>query len=111
MVAVLLLHVVPAEMTWLIALEVLGWKAASPPYAAVMLWVPAVRADVDSVAMPPAVSAPLPIGVVPSLNVTKPVGVPPPESGATAAVKVTLAPTSDGLAELVSVVAVASALS
>src|ERR1700687_5211671 len=73
-----------------------------------MLCVPAVRADVNSVAMPPALSAPLPIVVVPSLNVTMPVGVPPPDSGVTVAVNVTGVPTvSDGFGELPSVVWVA----
>ena len=61
----------------------------SPPYTAVMLWLPLDRVDVVVLAVPP-LSVPVPMVVAPSLNVTFPVGVPAPgETGATVAVKVT----------------------
>src|ERR1700682_2953486 len=72
-----------------------------------MLDVPAVRADVNSVAMPPSCAEPLPIVIVPSLKVMVPVGVLPPDTGVTVAVKVTGVPTaSDGFGELPSAVCV-----
>ena len=76
-----------------------------------MLCVPAVRADVDSVATPPALTEPLPIVVALSLNVMVPVGVLLPDTGVTVAVNVTGVPTAgDGLTELAMVVVVAVGL-
>jgi hypothetical protein len=87
---------VPAEMlksgavtTKLTAVEVLPLKLLSPPYPAVMLWVPAVSVEVEKVATPFPPRAELPSGVVPSTNVTVPEGT-PAVPGATAAVKVTV---------------------
>src|SRR5437762_430102 len=78
-----------------------------------MLCVPAARADVLHVedlelAVPPgSATAPHPPSVVPSaVKATLPVGATP----VTVAVNVTLAPTVDGLAELPSVVVVATRL-
>src|SRR5262249_25073599 len=61
--------------------EVLVAKFVSPPKAAVIAWLPTVRAAVANVAVPPLRVA-VPRVVVPSLKVTVPVGVPAP--GATA---------------------------
>ena len=72
-----------------------------------MLWVATDSADVENVATPPD-SVPEPIVAAPSLNVTVPVGVPAPEL--TVAVKVTLWPKTDGLAEEVRAVEVAAPL-
>ena len=53
----------------------------------------------------------MPSGVVPSLNVTEPVGAPAPgEATATLAVKVTFWPAPDGLTEDVTEVVVAAVL-
>jgi hypothetical protein len=57
-----------------------------------MRWTPVVRDDVVNVACPEALSVPMPIVVVPSSNVTVPVGVPVPLLGVTVAVKVTDCP-------------------
>ena len=65
--------VVPAWFTvWLTALLVLPVKLLSPPYTAVMLWLPPVRAAVLNVAVVPLI-VPEPSVVVPSLKVTVPV--------------------------------------
>src|SRR5208282_460184 len=78
-----------------------------------MLWLPAARLAVLQVALfelalpVGRATAPQPLSVVPSaVKATVPVGALP----VTVAVKVTLAPTVDGLSELASVVAVASLL-
>jgi hypothetical protein len=84
---------------------------ASPPYAAVMLCVAAVRALVLHAAvlllpLPARTTAEQPlIELAPSLKLTLPVGANPP----TVAVNVTLAPTADGFDEL-AIVAVLVAL-
>ena len=57
---------------WLTALLVLPVKLLSPPYTAVMLWLPPVRAAVLNVAVVPLI-VPVPSVVVPSLKVTVPV--------------------------------------
>src|SRR5712691_5230836 len=88
---------------------VLVMKLVSPPYTAVVLCVPTLRADVAHVATPAASAcAPQPvIELAPSLKFTLPVGVPAPGAVAvTVAVKVTLWPNTDGLAEDVSAVLV-----
>ena len=79
--------VVPAWFTvWLTALLVLPVKLLSPPYTAVMLWLPPVRAAVLNVAVVPLM-VPVPSVVVPSLKVTVPVA-----PVVTVAVKVTEPP-------------------
>ena len=88
--------------TWLTAVEVLVRKVASPPYTAVMEWVPAVSAEVEKVATP-AVSVPVPSTAAPSLKVTVPLGVPVAVL-LTVAVKVTDCPTLEGLSEEVNAV-------
>ena len=56
-----------------------------------MEWLPALRLDVENVALPPF-NTPLPRVLSPSKNVTVPVAA----EGATVAVKVTDCPTVDG---------------
>ena len=83
--------------TWVKSGDVLVMKLTSPPYTAVMLWLPAVSAEVVKVATPP-LSVPGPSVLAPSLKVTVPVGVPAPGGTAvTVAVKVTDWPKVDGL--------------
>src|SRR5439155_15144333 len=60
-----------------------------------MLWVPVANDEVLNEALPP-LSVPVPSVVVPSENVTVPVGV--PELALTVAVKVTDCPKTDGFA-------------
>ena len=92
--------------TWFTALDVLVWKLPSPPYTAVMEWLPTLSVVVLNVAVPP-LSVPVTIVVTPSLNVTLPVGVPAPgATDATVAVNVTDCPKLDGFRLDVSVVAV-----
>src|SRR5580698_4081719 len=86
----------PAPFTTCVnAGEVLAAKLVSPPYCAVIEWLPAVSADVINVATPPAPTAPVPIDVAPSRNVTVPVIVPAVDD-VTVAVNVTLAPLVEG---------------
>jgi len=76
--------------------DVAAINAVSPEYAAVMLWLPLVRVEVEKLATP-FTRAPVPRAVVPSRKVTLPVAV--PIAGATAdtvAVKVTDWPKVDG---------------
>jgi aromatic ring-cleaving dioxygenase len=81
-----------------IVVEVLDLKFASPLYVALMKWLPLVRAEVDKLAEPPAPNETVTRSIVPSLNVTVPVGVPEPGSTtATDAVKVTVCPKRLGL--------------
>ena len=72
-----------------------------------MLWVPTARLLVLQVAVPPLSATALQplIALPPSVKLTLPVGALP----VTVAVKVTLAPTVDGLSELDTVVVVATA--
>src|ERR1700680_876630 len=72
-----------------------------------MEWIPLASVDVLKVALP-AERAPVPMIVVPSLNVTVPVGV--PEVALTVAVKVTGWPKVDGFNEEARVVVVATAV-
>jgi hypothetical protein len=55
--------------------DVLPEKLPSPAYTAVIVWLPAVRFDFESVACPDD-TEPVPSVVEPSLNVTVPVAVP-----------------------------------
>src|SRR5438034_7016173 len=74
---------------WLVIDEVLEAKVVSPLYTAEMAWEPAVSVDAVKVAVPP-LSVAVPIVLVPSLNVTMPLGVPVPGGkAATVTVKVT----------------------
>src|SRR4051794_37481470 len=71
-----------------------------------MVWLPASRADVLKVAVPP-LSVPVPRELDPSLKVTDPVGVPAPGATApTVAVKVTDWPKVEGLGAAESAVVV-----
>jgi len=64
-------------MVSIAAAEVLPAKLAVPLYLAVIECVPTVSVDVVKVATPLPLSVPVPSKVVPSRNVTVPVGVPP----------------------------------
>ena len=75
--------------------EVLPLKLPLPAYTAVIERAPTMRAEVLSVAWVPLRVA-VPNVVVPSLNVTEPVGVP---DAATVAVRVTLWPQTLGFWE------------
>ena len=81
--------VVAAMLTLCVSVEeVLLPKFESPLYAAVIECEPTISAEEVNVATPDD-SAPVPNVVVPSLNVTVPVGVPVPDVGVTVAVNVT----------------------
>ena len=81
---------VPAWLTTCVnAPDVLGATLLSPPYAAVMLWLPTTKEDVLRIAVPGLIVA-VPSVVAPSLNVTTPVGVRGEDpTGLTVAVKLT----------------------
>jgi len=79
---------------------VLAWKVA------VMVWVPAVRVEVEKVATPLELSVPWPRGVVPSEKLTTPDGM--PLAVVTVAVKVMFVPAVAGEPEVVTVVVVAA---
>src|SRR3954464_13679508 len=65
-----------------------------------MTWPPAAAKLVVNVAVPPVPTATVPRTTLPSLNVTVPVGVPPPgATAATLAVKVTAWPVAAGLTD------------
>ncbi|MCR8574823.1 hypothetical protein NE399_11920, partial [Streptomyces sp. Isolate_219] len=71
-------------------------KLESPLYVAVTVCVPALKALVVTLAVPPE-SVAVSVGPPVITKVTVPVGVPAPgETGATVAVKVTGCPTTDG---------------
>jgi hypothetical protein len=92
--------------TWVNAVLVLVAKLPSPLYTAVIEWLAAASELVVNVAVPPD-RVLVPSVVLPSLNVTVPVGLPAPGAEtATVAVKVTLCPTTDGLSDEVTVVVV-----
>lgn len=90
------------------AAEVLGVKLASPEYFAVIEWFPTVKEGGLSVACAVASSVAVAICVVPSKNVTVPVGTPLPMFGLTVAVNVTDCPKEAGFEEDVSAVEVAA---
>jgi hypothetical protein len=77
-----------ASTTTLTTVDVLTLKLPSPLYAALMLWVPAVSAEVENVATPLAFNVEVPSCAVPSIKLTVPVGE-PAVPGVTVAVKVT----------------------
>jgi len=75
-------------------------KFESPPYTAVIECVPFTSVEIANVAFRLLLSVPLPSVVLPSLNVTVPVGVPAPGALAvTVAVNVTMSPVMDGFNE------------
>jgi hypothetical protein len=84
---------------------VLAAKFKSPPYCAVSECVPAVSEEVAKVAMPLLFTELGPSTVVPSKKVTVPVGAPVP-TAATVAIKVTVAPCTEGFTSADSVVEV-----
>src|SRR5437879_2083160 len=86
-------------------------KLASPVYAALIVWLPAVANALVRMACPEALTVTL-VGVPPSMvNATVPVRVPAPgATGLTVAVKPTGWPATDGLAEDASVVVVSALL-
>ena len=77
-------------------------KLLSPPYTAVIEWLPAASALVLNVACP-LLNVPVPSVVAPSLNVTVPVGVPPLLD--TVAVNVTEVPNALGFCDETTAVA------
>ena len=79
---------------WMRSAEVLPVKLPSPPYSAVIVWLPVANVEVANVARP-AASVPVPNVVAPSLKVTVPVA----DACETVAVKVTDWPNTDGLTE------------
>src|ERR1041385_3770440 len=80
--------------------DVLVRKLPSPPYTAVMLCDPTARDVVLRVAWPARLSVPVPIVLLPSVNVTVPEGAPAPGAVAvTVAVNVVDWPKTDGLVE------------
>jgi hypothetical protein len=101
--------VVPLLTVCVSVVDVLLVKLPSPSYAAVMACDPAASVELENVAWPPALSVPVPNVVVPSLNVTVPVGVPLPGAvAATVAVNVTACPKTDGFTDEVTDVLVAA---
>jgi hypothetical protein len=76
----------------LAAVDVEAPLAESPPYAAVMECPPTARALVVYTAIPVAFNVIEPRAVVPSLNVTVPVGTLDPPTSATVAVKLIAVP-------------------
>ena len=58
--------------------DTLNVKLLSPAYVAVMAWVATARAKVVKVALPAALSVPVPSTVVMSLKMTVPVAAPAP---------------------------------
>jgi hypothetical protein len=83
--------------------------AVSPPYVAVMLWVPTLSVAVEKVATPEA-RLPVPIDVVPSENVTVPVGVAVPDVSVTDALKLIVVPEEAVVGKAVSWVVVAASV-
>src|SRR6266516_4415702 len=95
---------------WVSTALVLVLKFASPPYDAVIEGDPTANVEVVNVAVPPD-RVPVPSVVAPSRKVTVPLGLPAPgATGATVAVKVTLCPKTDGLADEATVVVVLALL-
>ena len=86
--------------------EVLPVKLASPPYTTVIECDPTASVDVLNVALP-LLRIPVPMVVVPSLNVTDPVGVPVVDEF-TVAVKITEFPRFEGFSEEVTLLDVAA---
>src|SRR5262249_9556383 len=105
-VTVVVVAAVPAVTVCVTGGEVLDANPAAPSYRAVIVCVPAVRADVLNVALPLASSVPVPRVATPSRNVTDPVGVPDPD--VTVAVNVTDWPTELGFGVAARVVVVAA---
>ena len=95
--------VVPIVLTLWLKESSLPWKLVSPPYSAVISWVPAGSVLVKTLATPDPSSVPVMTPTVPSVKVTVPVGViganSPSPAASTVAVKVRVWPKSDGLAE------------
>ena len=93
------------------AVDVAVMKLLSPAYTAVTMCCPCVSAEVWSVARPLLSSVPVPRVVEPSMNVTVPVGVPPPGAIAlTTAANVVAWPAVAGLGEALTVTVVLALL-
>lgn len=90
--------------TWVSTAELLPLKLLSPPYTAVMEWLPTVSPEVVRPACPEPFRATIPKSMLPSKKVTVPVGVPP--LPVTVAVKVTACPAKEGFSEEITVVVV-----
>ncbi len=98
--------VVAAGRTVWVSVPLEPAKLASPLYVAVTVCVPAARALVVTLAVPPE-RVPVSVGPPEMTKVTVPVGVPAPgATGATVAVNVTGCPTTEGSGDDVTVVVV-----
>ena len=87
------------------------WKLPSPPYAAVIVWLPTASDEIVNVACPEDMATVDANVTVPSVKVTVPVGVPEPGDAAlTMAVKVTVCPNTDALGDELTVVTLESLL-
>ena len=85
------------------------WKLPSPPYAAVIVWLPTASDEIVNVACPEDMATLAARVAVPSLKVTVPVAVPDPGATAlTVAVKVTTCPNTDALGDELTAVLLAS---
>src|SRR5262249_14756124 len=90
-----------ALFTVCVRVPLLPAKVESPPYDAGMTWLPPARVGVvkEAVVVPALVDRlPCPMLVAPSEKITSPLGLPAPLP-VTVAVKVTLWPQTEGLAE------------
>jgi hypothetical protein len=97
-----------ARTSWLKIVEVLAAKLESPPYAAVIEWVPTASVEIVKEAAPLMFSVAVPSEIVPSRKATVPVGAPELEE-VIVAVNVTGAPLDVEGAELSKAVVVAAA--
>jgi hypothetical protein len=93
--------VVAARLTVCVkAGDVLPVKLLLPPYTAVSAWLVAAKLEVTKLACPELFRVSVPSVVLPSRNVTVPVGVPAHgATGLTVAVNATAWPNTDGLAD------------
>src|SRR5437762_2274912 len=101
-----LVEVAAGFTIWVTVGDVLAANVALPLYVAESGWLPTVRVDVTSEALP-FTSVTVPSTVAPSRNVTVPVGRPTAGAKAvTVVLSVTACPTTDGFGVVVRVVAV-----
>ena len=101
-----LVEVAAGFTIWVTVGDVLAANVALPLYVAESGWLPTVRVDVTSEALP-LTSVTVPRTVAPSRNVTVPVGRPTAGASAvTVVLSVTACPTTDGFGVVVRVVAV-----
>ena len=97
----------PGSTTCTSGAALLARKSKSPPYAAVIVWLPSASA-LDVKVATPFTRAGVPSTAAPSLKVTLPVGDAPAKAGVTVAVSVTLEFTIEGFCDEPSAVVVAA---